>query len=166
MGPETIAIIAQIAEAVLTAAAIALGFYVRSTVSAKSTADCAALETRIERKIDAVDKALDLKIDTVDKALDLKIDAAEKGSENKIEMSISRMHERIGGYENRIRNLEIKVDGNAKSEDLHKVALQLAEMGGDLKALIARTDASEMISKNTASAVKRLEDHILEIQGR
>jgi DNA relaxase NicK len=153
MSPETIAIVANIAAALLGAAALVISFYVRATVGEKSAKDCETLETKVETKIEAVEKELGAKIEAVDKA-----------HGDGLERAIGRLHERVAGYEARIRNLEVKIDSNAKQDELHKVAIQITEVSGDMKAILARMSSMEENSKVNAASLRRLEDHVLNIE--
>jgi len=78
-----------------------------------------AVLTRIEGKIDSLEKRLDEKIDSLEKRIDEKIDSLEK-----------RIDEKIDSLENRIDERFDKVE-----DRLTKVEIGQAELKGDIKAL-------------------------------
>ncbi|GCA84463.1 hypothetical protein MiHa_02435 [Microcystis aeruginosa NIES-2522] len=78
-----------------------------------------AVLTRIEGKIDSLEKRIDEKIDSLEKRIDEKIDSLEK-----------RIDEKIDSLENRIDERFDKVE-----DRLTKVEIGQAELKGDIKAL-------------------------------
>ena len=81
-----------------------------------------AVLTRIEGKIDSLEKRLDEKIDSLEKRIDEKIDSLEK-----------RIDEKIDSLENRIDERFDKVE-----DRLTKVEIGQAELKGEIKALDER----------------------------
>ncbi len=78
-----------------------------------------AVLTRIEGKIDSLEKRLDEKIDSLEKRIDEKIDSLE-----------NRIDEKIDSLENRIDERFYKIEYR-----LTKVEIGQAELKGDIKAL-------------------------------
>ncbi|AKV65442.1 MULTISPECIES: DUF4164 domain-containing protein [Microcystis] len=78
-----------------------------------------AVLTRIEGKIDSLEKRIDEKIDSLEKRIDEKIDSLEKRIDEKIDSLEKRIDERFDKVEDR----------------LTKVEIGQAELKGDIKAL-------------------------------
>jgi len=81
-----------------------------------------AVLTRIEGKIDSLEKRLDEKIDSLEKRIDEKIDSLEKRIDEKIDSLEKRIDERFDKIEDR----------------LTKVEIGQAELKGEIKALDER----------------------------
>ncbi|NCS27522.1 MAG: DUF4164 domain-containing protein [Microcystis aeruginosa F13-15] len=66
-----------------------------------------AVLTRIEGKIDSLEKRLDEKIDSLEKRIDEKIDSLEKRIDEKIDSLEKRIDERFDKIEDRLTKVEI-----------------------------------------------------------
>lgn len=139
MTPETFASIVEGAAAVFSVAALVLGFYVRSVAGSK----CENLKDEFDDRIDDAKKDFDAEIKAVTSAL----------------------YSRLNGLGDRVQHLESSADGNARREDVHNLSLQLMSMAGDMKAIAAKMEALGENSHNTGLAIKRLENHLLHIEG-
>lgn len=77
----------------------------------------------------------------------------------------ARLHagsERIDGLELRIQSVEQTVRDMPGRSDLHQVAIAMAEMGGDMKAMQATLMAMADSVKRTEGIVSRHEDYLRE----
>jgi hypothetical protein len=138
MSPETIAVIADVAAVVLSAAAIALGFYIKAT-----TADA------IERRCEPITERCE--------ELRKEFDAEIKGITN-------ALYQRINGLGDRMQHVESRVDDAARRDDLHALSLQLAGIAGDLKAITARMESLDDSARLSGLAIKRVENHLFKIE--
>jgi hypothetical protein len=136
---DQIVAISDIAAAVLSAAAFAFAFYVRSVADAK----CEKLKEDYDGKLARAKAEFDGEIKIVTNAL----------------------YQRINGLGDRLQHVESRLDGAAGREDVHKLSLQLSDLSGDLKVMTAKLASMSENSQITGLAIKRLENHLLKIEG-
>jgi hypothetical protein len=160
MTPDTIIAFVDAAAALLSLAALALGFYVK----AKS-------EDVVDKRVAALDRTYQAKIEALRsenaaecKGLGAGIDALRAQQDAKADALAKAVYERITNFGDRLQHLEGRVDDMPRREDVFKVSLQLQGMAGDLKAITAQMASLEQNSKANREAVARIENHIFKIE--
>ncbi len=82
----------------------------------------------------------------------------------KIDTALGTVYARINADHDRLSHLEGIVDDIPRSKDIHAMALSLADMAGDLKAIKAQMGGIEQSYSANTIALRRLENHVLAVK--
>lgn len=74
---------------------------------------------------------------------------------------MNRHADRIAGMESRLASLEHTVGGLPGQTDLHSIALQLKELGGEMKAMSAQMEGQTDLLRRMDRTVELHEEHML-----
>ncbi|WP_349295251.1 DUF2730 family protein (plasmid) [Thioclava sp. 'Guangxiensis'] len=79
-----------------------------------------------------------------------------------LDKRIDDQHARLDRHEGRISNLETTVKALPSTEDLHKLHLELAGFGGDVRELRQAMEGYREVMERTERVVTRHEEHLLQ----
>lgn len=79
-----------------------------------------------------------------------------------LDKRIDDQHGRLDRHEGRISNLETTVNAMPSTGDLHKLHLEMAGFGGDVRELRSALDGYRDVMERTERVVARHEDHLLQ----
>jgi len=85
--------------------------------------------------------------------------------EAKLELAVKGMYDRYSGDHDRLNRIEGTIEDMPRRDDVHRLSLQLSELGGDLKAINAKMAGIVESSAGNALALRRVEDHLFKVEG-